>query len=310
MNLKHIFPVIALAALMSQAVEARELKALGISMGSLGNPYFVTLADGATARAKELNPSVKVTSVSADYDLSKQFSQIDNFISSKVDLILINAVDPSAMASAIKKARDAGIIVVAVDVDAKGVNATVQTDNVEAGKLACQFLVDKLAGKGNVIIQNGPQVTAVTDRVKGCKAALAAAPQIKVLSDDQDGKGSREGGLNVMQGYLTRFAKIDGLFAINDPQAIGSDLAAKQLNRKNIIITSVDGAPDIESALKSDTQVQASASQDPYMIAQKAVEIGADIMNGKKPAQQMVLLPSSLITRDNVKDYKGWSSPR
>ena len=136
MNLKHIFPVIALAALMSQAVEARELKALGISMGSLGNPYFVTLADGATARAKELNPGVKVTSVSADYDLSKQFSQIDNFISSKVDLILINAVDPSAMASAIKKARDAGIVVVAVDVDAKGVNATVQTDNVEAGKLA------------------------------------------------------------------------------------------------------------------------------------------------------------------------------
>ena len=69
MNLKHIFPVIALAALMSQAVEARELKALGISMGSLGNPYFVTLADGATARAMELNPSVKVRSVSAEYDL-------------------------------------------------------------------------------------------------------------------------------------------------------------------------------------------------------------------------------------------------
>ena len=282
MNLKHIFPVIALAALMSQAVEARELKALGISMGSLGNPYFVTLADGATARAKELNPSVKVTSVSADYDLSKQFSQIDNFISSKVDLILINAVDPSAMASAIKKARDAGIIVVAVDVDAKGVNATVQTDNVEAGKLACQFLVDKLAGKGNVIIQNGPQVTAVTDRVKGCKAALAAAPQIKVLSDDQDGKGSREGGLNVMQGYLTRFAKIDGLFAINDPQAIGSDLAAKQLKRGGIIITSVDGAPDIEHALKTDTQIQASSSQDPWAMAQTAVNIGNDLLNDKE----------------------------
>ncbi|KAB0510857.1 MULTISPECIES: ABC transporter substrate-binding protein [Pseudomonas] len=308
MNLKRIFPVIALAALMSQAVEARELKALGISMGSLGNPYFVTLADGATARAKELNPNVKVTSVSADYDLSKQFSQIDNFISSKVDLILINAVDPSAMASAIKKARDAGIVVVAVDVDAKGVNATVQTDNVEAGKLACQYLVDKLSGKGNVIIQNGPQVTAVTDRVKGCKAALAAAPQIKVLSDDQDGKGSREGGLNVMQGYLTRFPKIDGLFAINDPQAIGSDLAAKQLKRSGIIITSVDGAPDIENALKTDTQIQASASQDPWAMAQTAVNVGNDILNDKAPAEAVTLLTPKLITRDNVATYSGWSS--
>ncbi len=308
MNFKRIFPVIALAALMSQAVEARELKALGISMGSLGNPYFVTLADGASARAKELNPNVKVTSVSADYDLSKQFSQIDNFISSKVDLILINAVDPSAMASAIKKARDAGIVVVAVDVDAKGVNATVQTDNVEAGKLACQFLVDKLAGKGNVIIQNGPQVTAVTDRVKGCKAALAGAPDIKVLSDDQDGKGSREGGLNVMQGYLTRFPKIDGLFAINDPQAIGSDLAAKQLKRSGIIITSVDGAPDIENALKTDTQIQASSSQDPWAMAQTAVNVGNDILNDKAPAEAVTLLTPKLITRDNVATYSGWSS--
>ena len=308
MNLKRIFPVMALAALMSQAVEARELKALGISMGSLGNPYFVTLADGASARAKELNPNVKVTSVSAAYDLSKQFSQIDNFISSKVDLILINAVDPSAMASAIKKARDAGIVVVAVDVDAKGVNATVQTDNVEAGKLACQYLVDKLAGKGNVIIQNGPQVTAVTDRVKGCKAALAKAPDIKVLSDDQDGKGSREGGLNAMQGYLTRFPKIDGLFAINDPQAIGSDLAAKQLKRSGIIITSVDGAPDIENALKTDSQIQASASQDPWAMAQTAVNVGNDLLNDKAPAEAVTLLTPKLITRDNVGTYSGWSS--
>ncbi|MDY0834018.1 MULTISPECIES: ABC transporter substrate-binding protein [unclassified Pseudomonas] len=311
MNFKRIFPVVAslgVAVLMSQAVEARELKAIGISMGSLGNPYFVTLADGATARAKELNPAVKVTSVSADYDLSKQFSQIDNFISSKVDLILINAVDPSAMASAIKKARDAGIVVVAVDVDAKGVNATVQTDNVEAGKLACQFIVDKLSGKGNVIIQNGPQVTAVTDRVKGCKAALAGAPDIKVLSDDQDGKGSREGGLNVMQGYLTRFQKIDGLFAINDPQAIGSDLAAKQLKRSGIIITSVDGAPDIENALKTDTLIQASASQDPWAMAQTAVNVGNDILNDKQPAEAVTLLAPKLITRDNVGSYSGWSS--
>lgn len=310
MNLKRIFPVIALAALMSNVVEGRELKALGISMGSLGNPYFVTLADGASARAKELNPNVKVTSVSADYDLSKQFSQIDNFISSKVDLILINAVDPSAMASAIKKARDAGIVVVAVDVDAKGVNATVQTDNVEAGKLACQFLVDKLGGKGNVIIQNGPQVTAVTDRVKGCKAALAGAPDIKVLSDDQDAKGSREGGLNAMQGYLTRFPKIDGLFAINDPQAIGSDLAAKQLKRSGILITSVDGAPDIENALKTDTQIQASASQDPWAMAQTAVNVGNDLLNDKAPAEAVTLLTPKLITRDNVGTYSGWSSKR
>jgi ribose transport system substrate-binding protein len=225
-------------------------------------------------------------------------------------MILVNAVDAKAIEPALQKAKKAGIVVVGVDVAANGADATVQTNNVQAGELACQYIVDKLGGKGNVIIQNGPQVSAVIDRVNGCKTVLKKSPDIKILSDDQDAKGSREGGLNVMQNHLTRFPKIDAVFAINDPQAIGADLAARQLNRKNIVITSVDGAPDIETALKSDTQVQASASQDPYMIAQKAVEIGHDIMNGKKPAQPMTLLPSTLITRTNVKDYKGWQAPR
>jgi ribose transport system substrate-binding protein len=138
---------------------------------------------------------------------------------------------------------------------------------------------------------------------------LAKSPGIKVLSDDQDGKGSRDGGMNAMLGYLTRFPKLDGVFTINDPQAIGSDLAAKQLNRSNIVITSVDGAPDIETALKTNTLVQASASQDPWKMAQTAVDVGYGIMNGKKPANPMIEMTPQLITRDNVGSYKGWSSP-
>ncbi|MBN8748997.1 Ribose import binding protein RbsB [Xylophilus ampelinus] len=310
---KHLvaLAVVAASAALPLAAQAQQqIKSVGITLGSLGNPFFVSLAKGAEAKVKQLNPNAKITALSADYDLNKQFSQIDGFIAAGVNLILVNAVDAKAIEPALLKAKKAGIAVVGVDVAANGADATVQTNNVQAGEIACQYIVDKLGGKGNVIIQNGPQVSAVIDRVNGCKAVLKKSPDIKILSDDQDGKGSREGGLNVMQTHLTRFPKIDAVFAINDPQAVGTDLAAKQLNRKNIIITSVDGAPDIETALKSDTQVQASASQDPYMIAQKAVEIGQDVLNGKKPAQQMTLLPSTLVTRANVKDYKGWSAPR
>ena len=300
----------AALALATGAASAKELKAVGVTLGSLGNPFFVALAKGAEAKAKEINPSAKVTAASADYDLNKQFNQIDNFIASGVDIILLNAADPKAIVPAVKRAQKAGIVVIAVDVAAAGADATVQTNNIQAGEIACQYLSDKIGGKGNVIIQNGPQVSAVIDRVKGCKGVLAKSPGIKILSDDQDGKGSREGGLNVMQGYLTRFPDIAGVFTINDPQAIGSDLAARQLNRKGIVITSVDGAPDIEAALKSDSLIAASASQDPYAMAQQAIAVGYDIMNGKKPQNPMILMPSTLITRENVNDYKGWSSPR
>ena len=310
---KNLIALAAIAAVLSASLahaQNKPVKSVGITLGSLGNPFFVTLAKGAEAKAKQLNPAVKVTALSADYDLNKQFSQIDGFIASGVDLILVNAVDARAIEPAINKAKKAGIAVIGVDVAANGADATVQTNNVQAGEIACQFIVEKLGGKGNVIIQNGPQVSAVIDRVNGCKSVFKKNPDIKVLSDDQDAKGSREGGLNVMQNHLTRFPKVDAVFAINDPQAIGADLAARQLNRKNIVITSVDGAPDIEAALKADNQIQASASQDPYMIAQKAVEIGQDVLNGKKPAQPMVLLPSVLLTRTTIKDYKGWSTPR
>ena len=289
------------------AASARELKSVGVTVGSLGNPFFVAVGKGATDAVRQVNPQAKVTIASADYDLNKQFTQIDNFIAAGVDLILVNAADARAIAPAVKRAQAAGITVIGVDVAAAGADAVVQTNNTQAGEIACQFMADAIGRKGNVIIQNGPQVSAVVDRVNGCKRVLGQYGDIKLLSSDQDGKGSRDGGLNVMQGYLTRFPSIQGVFAINDPQAIGSDLAAKQLNRTGIVITSVDGAPDIVGALKGQTQVQASASQDPYAMGKLAVETGVGIMNGTKPADPMILMPSQLITRDNVGSYAGWT---
>ena len=294
----------------SASAQTKELKSIGISLGSLGNPFFIALSKGAEAEAKKTNPNVKVLTVGYDYDLNKQFTQIDNFIAAGVDMILLNPGDPNAIEPAIKKAQARGILVVAVDTAAKGADITVATNNVQAGEIACQYIVDKLGGKGEVILQNGPQVSSVVERVQGCKSVFAKNPGIKVLSDDQDAKGSREGGLAVMQGHLTRFPKIDAVFTINDPQAIGTDLAARQLNRKNIVISSVDGAPDIEAALKGSTQVQASASQDPWAMAQLAVKLGVEAMNGKKPENPVTLMPSNLVTRENVGQYKGWSAPR
>ena len=309
--MKQLLLAGAAVAVATGAASAKDLNSIGITLGTLGNPFFVALSQGAEAKAKEINPNVTVSTASADYDLNKQFTQIDNFIASGVDMILLNAADAQAIAPAVKRAQAAGVVVVAVDVAAAGADATIQTNNTQAGTIACQFIADKLgADGGKVIIQNGPQVGAVIERVKGCKEVLAQNPKIEILSDDQNGKGDREGGMNVMQGHLTRYPELDAVFTINDPQAVGSDLAAKQLGRSEFIITSVDGAPDIETALKGNTLVQASASQDPYAIAQMAVEVGYKIMNGEKPADPMILLPSVLVTRDNVGDYKGWSAPR
>lgn len=297
-----------LAALSFGVAQAKPVNAIGITLGTLGNPYFVALAQGATAEAKRANPNVRVLSVSADYDLNKQFSQIDNFIASGVNLILINAVDAQAILPAIKRAQKAGITVVAVDVKAAGANATVQTDNVQAGRISCEYLSQKLGGKGNVAIQNGPQVSAVIDRVQGCKEALAKQPNIKIVSDDQNGQGSRDAGFQVMQGYLVRFPDLNGVFTINDPQAIGSDLAIKQGHRSGILVSSVDGAPDFVAAVKDKTSnIIASATQDPYSMGVNAVQLGQGIMDGKVKDGTLKLMTPKLVDRDNVSSYQGWT---
>lgn len=299
------------AAGLALAVPAQgqELDGVGLTLGNMGNPFFVQVARGAEAKAKELGgDGVQVTAVSADYDLSKQYSQIDNFIASGTDIILVNAADPDAIEPAVRRAQEAGVVVVAVDVAAKGADATVTTNNVEAGQKACQYIAEKLNGEGKVVIMNGPPVSAVVERVDGCKEVLGQHPGIEILSDTQNGKGSREGGLEVMIGLLTAFDDIDAVFTINDPQAIGADLAAKQLGRTDFFITSVDGAPDIEAALKSDTLIEASAAQDPRRMAEMAVEVGHRIMQGDKPEETTILIPAELITRDNVDQYKGWTA--
>ena len=294
--------------LLATEARAKELQSLGITLGSLGNPYFVALAKGASDAAHAVSPSVRVNSASADYDLNKQFTQVDNFVASGANLILINGVDPNAILPAIKRAEAAGVAVVAVDVKSAGADATVQTDNVEAGRISCAYLAQKIGHKGNVIIENGPQVSAVIDRVTGCKKALAADPAITVLSADQDGKGSRDGGLALMQGYLIRYPDLAGVFTINDPQAVGSDLAVRQLHRKGIVITSVDGAPDIVAALKDpQSSIVASASQDPYLMGQIGVKLGVALLQGQKPAEMLTQLTPKLVTRDNVDSYRGWT---
>jgi len=300
-----------LAAGMAGPAAAQELQSVGISVGLLGNPFFVATIKGIEDRAREVNPAVNITSVSADYDLNKQVSQIDSFIAAGVDIIMLNAVDASAIAPAVQKAKDAGVVVAAFDVSAPGADVTVMTNNVKAGEIACQYIVDQLGGEGNVIIINGPQSSSIIDRVNGCRSVFEQHPGITILSDDQNGQGSREGGLEVMEGLLTRFDDIDAVFAINDPTAIGAELAARQFNRTDFFITAVDGAPDIEQALKTgNSLIKASASQDPYVMAGQAFDMGYAVFRGERPEEDTVLLDPQLITAENVSEYKGWTSPR
>ena len=293
------------------ALAQRPLKSIGLTVGDLGNPFFVQIAKGAEAKARQLGGSgVKFSAVSSNYDLNLQTNQIEDFIAAKVDLIVLGAADSKGIAPAVRKARAANITVVAVDVAAEGgVNATVMSDNRQAGEIAAKFLADRLGGKGNIVIVNGPPVSSVIDRVKGAEAVFAKHPGIAVLSRDQNAGGHRMGGMNVTTDLLTAHTKIDAIFAINDPTALGAALAVQQARRSGIVIAGVDGAPDAGKALRDNkSPLLATAAQDPFTMASRAVEVGYDLLQGKKPAQEMILIPVTLVTRENIGTYKGWTT--
>lgn len=286
-----------------------KLRAVGVSLGDLSNPFFVLMGQGAEKEAKKIGgDDVRVTVVSSGYDLNQQFNQIENFVAANTDLIILNAADSKGIRPAVDKARQAGTVVIAVDTGVEAeVDATVTTDNLQAGEVGCQYIVDRLKGKGNVVIVNGPPVASVIQRVNGCEKVLSKYPDIKLLSKNQNAEGSRDGGLRVMSDLLTTFPKIDAVFAINDPSGVGVDLAARQVRRKEFFIVGVDGAPEAIKAIASkDSLYAATATQSPRGMTQKAVQVGNDILHGKKPSNPNILIPVKLITRENVSTSEGW----
>ncbi|MBV9229771.1 MAG: substrate-binding domain-containing protein, partial [Chloroflexi bacterium] len=173
----------------------KQIKTIGLTVQAISNPFFVAIQHGAEAEAKKIGATVILED--ANHDIGKQSDEIDDFIQKQVDLILLNAVDSAGIAPAVKRAVDAGIPVIAVDVGANGgVSATVASDNVDAGRLVCQYMSDRLKGQGNIAIVDGPPVTAVIDRVKGCKEVLAQHPGLKVVAT-QVGTGDRDKGLEL-----------------------------------------------------------------------------------------------------------------
>lgn len=286
-----------------------KLRTIGVTLGDLGNPFYVALQKGAESAAKEIGGnSVKVTTVSSSFDLNQQTNQIENFTAANTDLIILSAVDKKGIKPAINHAKEAGKTVIAVDADVEAdVDAMISSNNLQAGEIACQYIGDRLKGQGNVVILNGTQMDSIVQRVDGCMRSLSKYPGIKVLSKDQNAEGTRDGGLRVMSDLLTTFPKIDAVFATNDQSGIGADLAASQARRKEFFIVGIDGSPDAVKAMQNQNGLfAATAAQDPAGMARKAVEVGNDIINGKKLSNPNILVPVKLVTRENLSSYKGW----
>ena len=250
----------ALAAGLSVSSFAAEYK-IGMSFQELNNPYFVTMQQALEEAAASIGAKVLITD--ARHDVSKQTSDVEDMLQKKIDILLLNPTDSTGVEGVVKSAKKAGVVVVAVDANAKGpVDSFVGSKNYDAGVMACDYLGKALSGKGDVAILDGIPVVPILERVRGCKDALKKYPDIKIVTT-QNGKQQRDQALTVTENMIQANPRLVGIFSVNDGGAMGA-LAAIDASGKDIKLVSVDGAPEaIKAMQKPNSKFIATSAQFP-----------------------------------------------
>jgi ribose transport system substrate-binding protein len=261
--MKKVLPLMlgaALAVGIATPTFAAPLK-IGMSFQELNNPYFVTMKQALEEAAASVGATVIITD--ARHDVAKQISDVEDMIQKKIDILLLNPTDSTGVEGAVKSAKAAGIVVAAVDANAKGpVDTFVGSKNYDAGVMACEYMGKALDGKGDVAILDGIPVVPILERVRGCKDALKKFPGIKIVTT-QNGKQERDQALAVTENMIQANAGLKGIFSVNDGGAMGS-LAAIEASGKDIKLTSVDGAPEaIKAMQKPNSKFIATSAQYP-----------------------------------------------
>ena len=256
-------------------------KTIGVSLLTRTHQFYRDLEEGLNTAAQQ--QGYKLNLVTGEWDIGRQISQIEDFVTQKVDAIIVCPVDSRGIGKGIKTANAAGIPVFTADIAAlEGeVVCHIASDNIAGGKLAGDYLAKLLNGKGQVAIINQPIVTSTLDRVQGFREALAAYPEIKIVKD-VNGDGVRDRALQATADVLQAEPELNAIFAINDDSALGALDAVEDFNRSNVLIIGYDGTPQACDAIRSDRALKADVVQYPRQIGEQTIAMIEQHFRGEK----------------------------
>ncbi len=281
--MKKIVFVTMIVALLSLPLFANGQKEsskvkVGLVISTLNNPFFVSLKDGAQAKATELGYTLVV--LDSQNDPAKELSNVEDLMTQGISALLINPADSDAVGNAIKVANKQKIPVITLDRGATSgeVVTHIASDNVAGGKMAGEFIIKLLGGKGKVVELEGlPGTSAARDRGKGFNEALKGTSITVVARQAAD--FDRTKGLNVMEDILQAQSDIDAVFAHNDEMALGA-LKAIEASGRDIKIVGFDATDDAVKAVK-EGKMAATVAQQPALIGSMGVDAVSKILAGK-----------------------------
>jgi ribose transport system substrate-binding protein len=282
--------------------EKKFTKTIGVSLLTRGHIFYRDLEEGLKLEAQKNNYELIITS--ADWDLGKQISQIEDFISRKVDAIIVSPVDSRGIGSGIDAANRNEIPVFTADIAAEQGNVIshIASDNKQGGKLAGEFLARFLKGEGEIAIINQPAITSVLDRVQGFKEAISSFPEIKIVAD-VNGLGVRDRSLEAATDILQAHPGLKGIFGINDDSALGALDAVQQYKKSSIVIIGYDATPPAIDAILKDTPLKADVVQYPKLIGETTIIQIKNYFDGKH-VPKVVPVQVGIVDRESLEKEK------
>ncbi len=308
---------------LAGAAQAQAQPVIGLITKTETNPFFVKMKEGAAEAAKAKGAKLLSGAGKADGDNAGQVTAMENMIAAGAKTILITPSDSKAILPAIKKAREKGVLVIALDSPtdpADGTDALFATDNYKAGELIGQYARAALAGKPARIVTLDlfPGHPVGAQRHNGfLKGFGLAAPDAKSNELGKsaevvcmaDSFGDRAKGQTAMENCLQKAPEVNLVYTINEPAAAGAYNALKKAGKeKNVVIVSVDGGcqgiKDVGAGV-----IAATSQQYPLKMAAMGVEAGVEYAkSGKKPSGYtdtgVTLIAAKALAGVDSKDVK------
>ncbi|MGF6456157.1 sugar ABC transporter substrate-binding protein [Pseudomonas frederiksbergensis] len=308
MKTKIRFASLALSLMFASGAALADMK-IGVSMSQFDDTWLTYLRESMDTKAKSYPDGVKLQFEDARSDVVRQLSQVESFISQKVDAIVVNPVDTAATKKITEAAVKAGIPLVYVNRRPDDLNlpkgvVTVASNDLEAGQMQMQYLAEKMGGKGDIVILLGDLANnSTTNRTKGVKEVLTKYPNIKI-EQEQSGIWLRDKGMTLVNDWLTQGRKFDAVVSNNDEMAIGAAMALQQAGvaKGSVLIAGVDGTPDGLNAVKKGSLL-VSVFQDAKGQADGSIDTAVK-MARNEPVEPAVWVPYRLITLQNVDTFK------
>ena len=269
-------------------------------------------ANRTQAELEKQYPGIKVVVKTAG-SAAEQANQVQDLQTvNKINTLVILPFESAPLTQPVAQIKGKGVFVTVVDrglTDTNAQDAYVAGDNPGFGKVAAEFMAKELGGKGDLVILRGIPTVIDNQRVDAFNEVIKANPGMKVL-DAKHGNWNRDDAFKVMQDYLTRFKKIDAVWASDDDMAVGVQKAIEQAKRSDVklVIGGAGAKGYVKKVMDGDPIVKANVTYSPSMIAD-AMKLTADarVKGAEMPAT--TIIPSVLITKDNAAQYYFPDSP-